>query len=92
MEDTRGLDEKYPSEKDAKHLCETLNGILFFAVDQVEAVGVRIISGVALFVSAPQEKIDSARQMQEWQELSAIFTLHQPNPTNLNCVIFAPAP
>jgi len=35
MEDTRGLDEKYPNEEDATELTETLNGILDFAVDKI---------------------------------------------------------
>lgn len=35
MEDTRGLDEKYPNESDAKELAETLNTICEYATDKI---------------------------------------------------------
>ena len=35
MQDTRGLDDKYPNEEDSIELAETLNGIADFAVDKI---------------------------------------------------------
>lgn len=35
MEDTRGLDGKYPSKEDSVDLTETLNGILDLTTDNI---------------------------------------------------------